>query len=332
MFFLLLLAGFVSSSGFAISGSALEADRSCEDAEGIGLLQSKVGAYSGSKAGAHSGRSSRVLHPPTLSQENVSQELPQDLHWGVYIDGRDASKGQNAYGLNFSQDMEAALKEVHSFPADLETYEVFLKIKTLLKSEYRHGMDNPPLNEHRMNCMETHVPSSYQKAIFQNTMVDRMKAENEKGRAGDEVEELLADIFREYDKKIAESSTEDEKYLSVAILLRNLAWLHPFEDRNSRSRVLLLQSELRRLGLAGGAFLFNNGQNIYYDSEDTWIAKLKEGVEMYKLAMNDRQNPWLDSSKISQHLEKYKRDFDESLMTCLNRGLDSIDEKGKTPL
>lgn len=101
---------------------------------------------------------------------------------------------------------------------------------------------------------------------------------------------------------------DDELRLHIlARFLRSFAWLHPFADCNGRTRVLVLQRELQRLGLGCGAIMFNNNADIYFETTDTYAAKLREGISMYKIASDthDDRNPWLNHARRDEHLAKF---------------------------
>ena len=75
-----------------------------------------------------------------------------------------------------------------------------------------------------------------------------------------------------------------EGFLVIARLLQNLAYLHPLDGHNGRSRLLLLQYELRRNKLACGTMMFNNNKNAYFDTLDAFTAKILEGIRVYNEA------------------------------------------------
>eukprot|EP00747_Dinoflagellata_sp_TGD_P180481 gnl/TRDRNA2_/TRDRNA2_33014_c0_seq1.p1 gnl/TRDRNA2_/TRDRNA2_33014_c0~~gnl/TRDRNA2_/TRDRNA2_33014_c0_seq1.p1 ORF type:complete len:215 (-),score=26.37 gnl/TRDRNA2_/TRDRNA2_33014_c0_seq1:38-625(-) len=99
-------------------------------------------------------------------------------------------------------------------------------------------------------------------------------------------------IFHHYNLLVKKFSSATQRIIALAWLLQNLAFIHPLGDENGRSRLLLLQYELRRAGIACGTMMYNNGKNVYFDTLDTFVYKIEEGIQMYDAAMSSGQNPW----------------------------------------
>jgi hypothetical protein len=114
-------------------------------------------------------------------------------------------------------------------------------------------------------------------------------------------------MFDHYNEEVKTCSNNDERIVALARLLMNLAYTHPLGDRNGRSRLLLLQFELRRAGIACGTMAFNNGKNVYYDTLDSYVERIKEGIQMYDDAMKTGKNPWASAS--SEFLENRSRKY-----------------------
>merc|ERR1712037_161447 len=95
--------------------------------------------------------------------------------------------------------------------------------------------------------------------------------------------------------------------------------IHPLKSHNSRSRLLILQYELRRLNIAGGAMLWNYGKNIYFEALDTTVARIKEGIQIFREARQEgfKENPWLQQGTIDRHFETIPlHDGDAALLGC----------------
>ncbi|CAJ1328955.1 unnamed protein product [Effrenium voratum] len=127
------------------------------------------------------------------------------------------------------------------------------------------------------------------------------------------VRQSLLRLFESYHAALDQSVSDPLALLSS--LLKGLALLHPLpeRDRNGRSRLLLLQRELRRLNLACGTMNYNNNNN---DSVETYTLKLREGIAMYEEAAASQRNPWLDPTKAAKHLTTFPVKFEKEMREC----------------
>eukprot|EP00747_Dinoflagellata_sp_TGD_P114878 gnl/TRDRNA2_/TRDRNA2_172021_c1_seq5.p1 gnl/TRDRNA2_/TRDRNA2_172021_c1~~gnl/TRDRNA2_/TRDRNA2_172021_c1_seq5.p1 ORF type:complete len:301 (-),score=29.69 gnl/TRDRNA2_/TRDRNA2_172021_c1_seq5:49-951(-) len=235
-----------------------------------------------------------------------NDDIDIEKRWGVYIDGRSAASGRLAYGQNYSQTMESALSTVlhkASLPSAREglTLRVFEMIQNLLHAKWR-DYDNPWFSEVKP-CLETldsfvsrKVAPVMGKLLHHPANVDLFKA-------------TLSSMFSRYNAKIASVKPDDVPKV-IGGLMRRLSWLHPLFDQNGRSRLLLLQYELRRNNIACGTMMYNNNKNIYFDSLDMYVAKIQEGINMYNVAQENDfvDNPWLQPGVAKTRL----RFFDDS--------------------
>jgi len=81
-------------------------------------------------------------------------------------------------------------------------------------------------------------------------------------------------------KNYTESLKDQTPLHALANFMRSWAWLHPFTNCNGRTRALLLQHELKRLGLACGAFMYNNNGRVYLTTTDEFEEMLQEGIDV----------------------------------------------------
>merc|ERR1719216_392384 len=98
--------------------------------------------------------------------------------------------------------------------------------------------------------------------------------------------EVIQELFANYSKAVNSNPPVEEALRHIAVLLQNLAYLHPLADRNGRSRFLLLQYLLRQQGIACGTMMYSNGKNIYFDTVPEIVGKIKEGIDMYTDALS----------------------------------------------
>lgn len=258
--------------------------------------------------------------------------------WGVWIDGRNAIGGRFAYGKDYTRTMDIALSNVHhmaSLPSARTglTLELFNHIRDLLDIGWRF-FPNPMFKEIK-TCFEVFPPSKIA-SITGN--VSEKDLFYEPAEAGD-FNAGLTTLFANYNARIAVAKPNDALN-AIADLMRHLAWMHPLSDRNGRSRLLLLQFELRRNNIGCGTMMYNNNKNIYFDSLDVYVAKIQEGIKMYNraqesdelkkamnasctswLAKNEARvcNPWLQPSSVETRVESLSDSEADALEACWAR-------------
>ena len=230
--------------------------------------------------------------------------------WGIWIDGKNASEGEQAYGAAYSKLMRRALLEVYRMQQKHVSTEVAaMRVQHLLHMPFLDKFGGlfdtkkaPGRNFRRaFECIQREVPQQFVTSMLQTDIDDVYDVTCLPSKPCRSpllpLRHTLEQVFKSYHSKMAKAKLEDEKLRLLASLLKNLALLHPLPDRNGRSRLLLLQFELRRLGLACGTMLFNNNNNIYVDSVSVLAAKIKEGIAMYNRAVSTGVNPWLGSQR-----------------------------------
>lgn len=103
---------------------------------------------------------------------------------------------------------------------------------------------------------------------------------------------------------------QQQQLHALAKFMRAMAWLHPFTDANGRFRNLLMQREIKRLGLGCGAMMYNNNRDIYFTNTSTYARKIEEAISVANDAReaeraSDRNkpavNPWLDPVRVARH-------------------------------
>eukprot|EP00931_Biecheleriopsis_adriatica_P003317 TRINITY_DN10480_c0_g3_i1.p1 TRINITY_DN10480_c0_g3~~TRINITY_DN10480_c0_g3_i1.p1 ORF type:complete len:230 (-),score=49.82 TRINITY_DN10480_c0_g3_i1:174-863(-) len=198
-------------------------------------------------------------------------------------------------------------------PTTMEPLQVYLRVVALLKKGWRLGA-NPAISKGaEVEKCSRLMPHDYAASIMQG--IDLVLNGTRGGVMHD-----LQHLFDEYSVKLAACSNKEDsqngRLQALAWLLRNLAFLHPLGDKNGRSRLCLLQYELRRLGIGRGTFMYNNNKDIYFEPVAVYVLKLREGISMYKRAATTKSNPWADVTQQKLHQEKYKRSFDDALEDC----------------
>lgn len=127
---------------------------------------------------------------------------------------------------------------------------------------------------------------------------------------GDTKKQVLRRLISNYNdalhSALAGGFAREQVFNALMKFTRSFAFLHPFENGNGRLRNMLLQRELRRLGLACGTMMFNYNKDAFVDGHERYSAKVKEGIEWFDWAIQNQKNPWLDNSTVAAHQEKFE--------------------------
>jgi len=254
--------------------------------------------------------------------------------WPLVIDGKDASEGPTAYsasgfdkvlndGLPFvlgdnRTPSRAVLSEIHDHCCD--------------GFAMRSTMAMVPMEDYMPACFRSMACAARKEAI--EGVPEELRVitwDKRKGNDGcpkeihtrpfsssGEVQQELDKLTAQYLKSLKDLAindpaslqkplTQDHPTLQVLVtFLRSVAWLHPFQDGNGRFRTLLLQHEIRRLGLGPGAYMYNNNRDIFFESSSTYAAKIVEGVTLAKQNWKSEVNPWVDSTVVQRHMDRFQ--------------------------
>lgn len=249
-------------------------------------------------------------------------ELPEDLLWGVMVDGRDAASGRYAYGKDYLNKTTTALRGVYQMQKVARSsrleMKVFSQIAKLLEMDFRPVDAEWRIHHlcHIEDCYKTAVNDpKFTLSVLQNITVmegDPFKFTHARG----DVPNQLQRLFNTYNIAIEKSDSLDEMLAGVASLLREMAFLHPLQDKNGRSRTLLLQFLLRQTGIACGTMNYNNNKDVYFETHDVFMAKIREGIEAYQLAESSGENPWEAQKARDHHLSFFRKPYQEDLEKC----------------
>lgn len=273
----------------------------------------------------------------SLLQSKLRTSRCEGPTWGIWIDGKDATGGSEAYGANYSSLMKHALQEVYvtageTLPADLKdrsmrSVQQFEHLATLLEMPLYKDVGLLEMDVHAgkafqgiYGCLNSSLPKEEIAKMFRTELDSIYDAEcilqgaKPCRRYWLPRQQSLLRLFESYHWHLARG---DAPLPLLASLLKGLALLHPMPDRNGRSRLLLLQLELRRLKIACGTMNFNNNNNVYVDSVETLTGKLHEGIAMYNMYnAGSSENPWLDRVNVQEHKSKFPVRFERVLSEC----------------
>jgi len=238
--------------------------------------------------------------------------------WGLFIDGKDASYGEHAYGLDFALSMSSALATMNENLDDEISFESIVRLHDEACPTYKPIRGKKDKVMHELSTCFLFAEQELKQDILKDLPASAVDVHRFLIKHGirwmgarqhlhqQEVKDILKDMIDKYNFNIRKTSTNDvsKRIVALAQLLRSLAWLHPFTDCNGRTRVILLQKELRRLGLGCGAMMFNNNADIYVTPTDRYVAKIQEGIQMAARVLETGSNPWHEE-EIQKHLHQF---------------------------
>lgn len=254
----------------------------------------------------------------TKKQLNCPQHADTTM-WGIWIDGRDSSRGANAYGKTYGHRVKSALQVIYDTPVESQLdYDLFEKIRNKIGASWR-PYPNPVLSEVG-TCHHSALPSARVEQIMshisvevQNNFKDPYPLPSWKNI------KIIKDLFANYSAALRSDPPVDVALNHLGVLLQNLAFLHPLRGSNGRARLLLLQYALRQQGIACGTMMYNNNKNIYFDTLPEFVDKIKEGITMYNDAWSSgfAINPWEASTNASDiYSERFSHPWSAKLQAC----------------
>lgn len=278
--------------------------------------------------GKHASKGPNVASAPMSSTSTLRGTHAEPSHWPLVIDGKDASKGPNAYSDHGFDSVYDALPYVLADKRS-PTLQVLLDIHDRC-CPYSFRSNAIPMGDFMPQCFQSMDCAARNAAIAgvpEELLVIKWDAAT--GRCPIDIHlrsfanttqvrnelEILTERYEHSLKSLSPRDAmavqgplpHDHPVLQVlSTFIRSIAWLHAFGDYNGRFRTLVLQHEIRRLGLGPGAFLYNNNRDIFFESSATYSAKIVEGVELAKKHWDSGVNPWLDTAVVKAHLTRFK--------------------------
>lgn len=249
--------------------------------------------------------------------------------YGVWIDGRDAQRGPDAYGGDaYNLPMQRALQSVYDFGSDGPdaNLDIFKTIVDIVRpGEYRtkwRVFKNPNGLEVRA-CHKFMPVEVLNKLMSTVTVVDKdfnqvyavagsttpVDEHGGSGLTNEQFFDMLAYLFSTHSQEVSGKPGRHAELVSIAKLLQNIAFLHPLGDQNGRSRLLLLQYMIRQRHLGCGTMMFNNNKNIYMESAENYAELLEESMEIYSKASEVAfaENPWQTNATQISHRDRFPR-------------------------
>jgi len=272
----------------------------------------------------------------TSDQENV-------LFWGQILDGKDHDKGKHAYDWHgFGMAYDALKFLMEESPNEPMTYERLMKARHVCcnsKAGKNFGWagtdevayEGPVFKSY--TCLECNhmkkllddVPTEFfkiKKGTNKNlkhspTACSEYSSVLLKPKSVSSTESKFKELLTAYNEDVAKITTDEEKLHRLASFLKDYAFLHPWGNGNGRFRALMLNHEVRRLGLGCGTLMYNNNKDLYYITKDMYREKIKEGLAAYDTAMETGKSPWVDADFVESHKTKYHPNITmPGLMNC----------------
>jgi len=265
-------------------------------------------------------------------------EWKESSFWAVLIDGKDAQKGPNVYDWDhdFFAKVSTELSAIYKKEGTREGKQklsqkivedfhenVFGKTKDKLGNVVQYGTNRggdgiigPCTDKLKCDDLKSllrHVP----KEIFTAKTPEGKQKLNAhscpKGLqkahlTGARKEVMLGEMIHNYTHGVKAAKGNKKKMLTEVVKFsRVFAMMHPFQNGNGRVKNLILQRELRRLGIACGTMMYNYNKDVLVDGFPRHVRKVEEGIRVFDetVAAKSTENPWLDEKTVDRH----KTDF-----------------------
>jgi len=250
-----------------------------------------------------------------VNVEKCPQTVSKDM-WGLWIDGRDAHRGIDAYGGGYHSPFMSSLTVAYNMaktPSDVVMnramfVELVEKLNTGTPYFWR-GYANPCFLEVKP-CHEVLPPDVVQEIMstVNYKWTDAcMHFGPPKKKPNQQYAPLLGELFKNYSDEVRGYPGRRAELLAIARIAQKLAFLHPLSDCNGKSRAILIQYLLRARHIGCGTMMHNNNKNIYFSTASQYATLLDEGTTIYHnaAATNFSINPWTVPEVQSLHNTHY---------------------------
>jgi len=245
----------------------------------------------------------------------------QNKHlFGLIIDGKDAAKGPHVYDWDhkffprvFSA-MQWVYAEKNPGPPTMDTV-MAIHDHCCIDWNFREntlhpsGRDIHPTCSNMMSCEErVAMLEGMWDELYTHTGGADCPKDISIVQKNPEVSKksLLEKLLKGYNEAIAHSKDDEEKLLVVANMSKTFMWIHPMGSGNGRLHSVLVQREVRRLGLGCGLLMFNQNKDAFVDTVYGMRDKLKEALMMFQKSSASGVNAWLDKTHVDEHFARHK--------------------------
>jgi len=231
------------------------------------------------------------------------EKVANEQMWGVWIDGRSATKGKDAYGKGYHRAVMSSLQSVYQLVPDGAdaNLDIYLQVMRNLQQSWRSFPN--PIRKEIKQCHEDAMPEDTIRKIMTTVQVVDADYLPEEPMTAQGYGNMLTKLFADYASEVSGYPGRESELFSMAKLLQNMAFLHPLGDQNGRSRLALLQYMLRQRKLGCGTMMHNNNKNIYFETASNYAKSLDEGIKIYETASKTGFliNPWQTEEVQTSH-------------------------------
>jgi DNA-directed RNA polymerase subunit M/transcription elongation factor TFIIS len=288
----------------------------------------------------------RMAQPPALAKcPDVAGDTNNVLFWGMILDGKDHAKGKDAYDWHgFDEAYKALSFLLKEKPEEPLEYKHLMKARHIC-CDHAEGMnfgwagmkannyEGPVFRSYtcvecnHMKALIADVPKEFfqiEKGTNKNFARSPSSCTNYhsvvlRPKEVQETQQLFKQLIMAYNADVEKLTNKKDKLVRLAYFLKDFAFLHPWGNGNGRFRTMMLNHEVRRLGLGCGTLMYNNNKDLYYITKKTYIEKIEEGIAMYDKAMDTGKSPWLNEDVVARHKSRFSPNITmPGLMNCRN--------------
>jgi len=246
--------------------------------------------------------------------------IPKDLEWSLTIDGKDAHLGPRGYDDHGFEQLTSALPFVLDQTAPFSR-KLAMQIhdKCCWQQKYRGNLTMPEPMDNTFGWCFVQLPCKFQMEAISDIPPYYLVTKGNQSGCLESIlswrpdqQRLMKELkwmFDEYEtdaaKLVQKGASFDAKLDRLARMLRRLAWLHPFSNFNGRFRTLLLQREIRSLGLGAGAAMYNNNRDVFFIGLETYKQKISEGINTLHRSLEKNENAWLEPERVLEHKSQF---------------------------
>jgi hypothetical protein len=270
------------------------------------------------------------------------KEWKESAFWAVLIDGKDAKEGPHVYDWDhqFFSKMTSSLSAMYKKEGTSQGKKKLSQklVETMHRTVFvNEAGDKPgkydsnvggggimPQCTNHMSCDDVKSLLQYTpKELFivkpkNEEQVQYNKHKSNKGcprglkpaiLGAEKKEVMLGQMISQYNHGVEKAGENKTAALHELVkFVRIFAMMHPFPNGNGRVKNLILQREIRRLGIACGTMMYNYNKDVLVDGFPRHVRKVEEGIRVFDetVAAKGTENPWLDEKTVDRH----KQDFD----------------------
>jgi hypothetical protein len=227
------------------------------------LFRSDPQMYNTTRRKCHINAQYHALGQFLMNEKDANKRLETLRAQGVTIDEAFANhKNAAEWQVNFQKQVKAKIAKINDFILSISTKFGLNHPMSILTLE----PENPARIQIRYLCTK------------------------------EEVDRVVPVVFDEYNKAIAETTSKEKKLMYIALLFQTLEWMHPFNDGQGRTDLILLARELCRNGLNPAILEFPYVST--FSLLPDWVEYLKQGMLRWRKVEAEKNAPPRPSSPL----------------------------------